>query len=94
MQEPKKNLDKISDKILNKILNKIIEKPSNSVWSKVVSNIEKLNDPLILSIFKQAKFIKFEQNNIYVDFPSQLTFFTDHLRIHKKFVATPFRRDF
>lgn len=51
---------------------------TNSEWQTFLKELEDINDPLVLSIFKQGHF-KFESNTIYVSFNKELIFFKDCL---------------
>ena len=55
--------------------------PADIAWQKFVTAIDTLQDPLVASIFKQARFIYFDPVTYRVDvsFPQQLVFFKEWL---------------
>lgn len=60
------------------------ERVTQGSWSTFLTSIETLNDPLLKSIFVQGKFIEQKDQAVMVEFPEQLTFFTDWLNETKK----------
>jgi len=51
--------------------------PNNSPWGIFLNKIISKDDPLVLSIFKQAQFIKHESNVVTLQFEEQNVFFKD-----------------
>lgn len=52
---------------------------NNALWARLVAQVEILHDPLLSSIFKQGILVSFDAQTkiMTVDFPKQLTFFSD-----------------
>ena len=48
-------------------------------WQLFLENIVSLNDPLVLSVFKQGSFIGFKNETVFVSFPENLSFFNELL---------------
>jgi len=57
------------------------EEETVGAWDKFLSLLNKLNDPLVYSIFKQGKYIRFHQDSkrVDVEFLKQFSFFNDSL---------------
>lgn len=54
---------------------------SSQSWQTFLQSIGSLDDPLVMSVFKQARFIRFEESSsrVYVGFAPHMTFFKDLL---------------
>jgi DNA polymerase-3 subunit gamma/tau len=52
---------------------------NNALWARLVAQVEILHDPLLSSIFKQGTLVSYDAQTkiMTVDFPKQLTFFSD-----------------
>lgn len=58
--------------------------PDGGSWGGCLKDIEKINDPLVVSIFKQGCFMKHEAQIVEVEFSQDLVFFKDWLENTKK----------
>jgi DNA polymerase III subunit gamma/tau len=56
---------------------------TNSAWDSFLRDVEKLDDPLILSIFKQGIFSKYQAGKVEVTFSQDLKFFEEWLKTTK-----------
>lgn len=52
---------------------------NNALWTQLVTQVEILHDPLLSSIFRQGTLVSYDAQKrlLTVDFPKQLTFFSD-----------------
>ncbi len=86
----------IKEKNENIVEHNIVEQKIESVfkidnnWNGFILEIEKLSEPLIISIFKQAKFEKYDLDlkNIHISFDKKNTFFSDLIE-DSKLIWTP-----
>lgn len=58
--------------------------PEGGLWGACLKDIEKINDPLVVSIFKQGNFRKHDTQTVEVEFSQDLVFFKDWLENTKK----------
>lgn len=59
-------------------------KPNGGLWGACLKDIEKINDPLVVSIFKQGCFTKHDAQIVEIEFSQDLVFFKDWLENTKK----------
>ena len=67
---------RVSEKISKK---KVVQAPVNDLWQVCIKTIEQLDDPLYVSVFKQASCVKIEKESgvIVLQFNEQHRFFED-----------------
>lgn len=73
---PKVDIELLKSNTFNDNKNEISK---NTLWDSFVDEIKVKNDPLLVSIFGQAKFIKFDNSNnqILISFAERFTFFKE-----------------